>query len=87
MKYVTFVSHDGIQSAMTCSDNISHADLAKDRRIVKTLLGAGFCDLKHNVWGESDSLGISSRPDDSSILKVAAMNIIHPQPKYIWKRK
>lgn len=63
MKYIIVEQH-GIPLAILFDEILTHQFIASD----KTVLSAGFCNLKGQVWGGSVSLQIKSDPEDEQII-------------------
>lgn len=72
MKYI-IVKKGNVEYGIIFPDVLTHRDVARVHRIgEQTLVSAGFCERRTETgwfsWGESESLGIGSRPHDDEIL-------------------
>lgn len=80
MKYIC-MGHDGKEEIFTFSRDINHDCMAEVlsriknhthgnwRRVFRQPISAGFVTPNGQCIGESDSLGLSSRPQDTEILR------------------
>lgn len=64
MKYIIVSQHD-LEMAIIFDEILSHRWVANDRPVVS----AGMCNKQGVAWGESVTLGIKSRPQDTEILQ------------------
>jgi len=64
MKYI-IVKHHDIEMAILFDEILTHKQVAGDRHVV----AAGNCNSKGDAYGNSISLGINGRPEDSAIIK------------------
>jgi hypothetical protein len=64
MKYIV-VTANGLEVAITFPEVITHADMAGRQSVV----AAGFCNRDLEAFGESTSLGLKSRTQDTQLLK------------------
>ena len=71
MKYIIVRDREEKESAIVFPDRIIHREVARIHSASGTrVVSAGFCQIGDHVaaWGESESLRIKSRPEDSVIL-------------------
>jgi hypothetical protein len=66
MKYL-IVQSTGCDLAILFDEILSHKDVAGTRQVVS----AGFCDHLGNVFGESVTLGLNSKPEDTWIIRAS----------------
>lgn len=72
MKYIIVRDRDEKESAIVFPDRIVHREVARIHSASGTrVVSAGFCQIVDQVaaWGESESLKIKSRPEDTAILR------------------
>ena len=70
MKYIIVKDRQDKEYAIIFPEQIIHKDVARIHRASDVrVISAGFCQLNPaEAWGESDSLKMKSRPEDSSII-------------------
>lgn len=64
MKYIIVISHD-LPVAITFDEILSHDDIATGRHVV----AAGKCTSEGIAYGESVTLHMKSRPEDTYIIQ------------------
>ena len=64
MKYIIVTSHD-IECAILFDEILSHTFVADDRKVIS----AGMCNQLGEAYGQSVTLKIKSRPEDTVIIK------------------
>jgi len=72
MKYIIVRDREEQEAAIIFPDRIIHREVARIHRASGTrVVSAGFCVIGEVVraWGESESLNMKSRPQDTEILK------------------
>ena len=67
MKYIVVNADAGLPAAILFNEVLNHRGVAAGRRV----LGAGFCNAAGKVWGRSESLGIQSRAEDATHVRLA----------------
>lgn len=69
MKYLVYKNDSGRECGFVFPERRIHADVAK---YFDNVISAGFCDQTPagiwDAWGESESLGLCSRPNDACVL-------------------
>lgn len=71
MKYIIVRDHEEKESAIVFPNRITHREVARIHRASGTrVVSAGFCTIGDQVhaWGESESTGLKSRPEDIAVL-------------------
>jgi hypothetical protein len=76
MKYIVINSESGLPAAILFNEVLNHKAVASGYKV----LGAGFCNATGAVWGYSESLGVESRPKDSTHVKLALSFTLNPEP-------
>jgi hypothetical protein len=71
MKYIVVRDREEQEAAIVFPDRITHREVARIHSASGTrVVSAGFCAIGDQVlaWGESESTGLKSRPEDTAIL-------------------
>ncbi|MBT4130952.1 MAG: hypothetical protein HOD58_06255 [Gammaproteobacteria bacterium] len=80
MKYICTINSEGKEEIFTFPATINHDAMAESisgiknhthgdwERVLRDPVSAGFVDADSKCYGESESLGIESRPEDSALL-------------------
>lgn len=81
MKYITTIDEEGTEEVFTFPKSVNHDAMAEAlggiknkthgswRRVRRTPISAGFVTFFGDCYGESVSLRLKSRPEDTDILK------------------
>lgn len=76
VKYIAFENEFGNEDLVVFSNQVTHIEMARNRRIFRNVLGAGFIrintidgQLHVSCYGRSESLGIDSREEDSNLAR------------------
>lgn len=64
MKYI-IVNSLGTKLAIIFDEILEHKEVAGNYQVIS----AGFCDKDGNVWGQSLSLSMKSKPKDSELIR------------------
>jgi hypothetical protein len=71
MKYIIVRDREEKESAIVFPNRITHREVARIHSASGTrVVSAGFCQIGDQVhaWGESESTGLKSRPEDTAII-------------------
>lgn len=79
MKYIVIPNPatDAFEAVLFC-ESLAHRAVAGGH----TVLSAGFCNQAGEVWGHSEGLGVSSRPQDAALVKVALTISMNPSRRF-----
>jgi len=80
MKYICMINEDNEFEIFTFPNSVNHDVMAESlegmknqtygnwTRVLRTPISAGFVDAAGNCYGESESLGLESKEEDTALL-------------------